>query len=255
MSFDLQPFVDRLLVRSVLNSAERQAILDLPTKRVLLPARQDFVRLDEETDHSCYVASGLVARVGQVRSGARQITAFHIPGDVADLHSAVRPIGLGGMTTLCETIILRIPHTAIRLVAAEYPAVAEAFWRDCMLDAAVLMEWVVNIGRRSATSKLAHMFCELALRYGRDLGVLKRYAFPATQEQVGDAAGLTGVHVNRSMRLLREAGLMTFRNGVVEIHDWAGLVHLAEFDEGYLLADTKPERQVRLLTTASPNGS
>lgn len=250
MSVDLQPFVDRLLARSVLNSAEQHAILDLPTKRVLLRAREDFVRLDEETDHSCYVASGLVARVGQVRSGARQITAFHIPGDMADLHSAVRPIGLGGLTALCETVILRIPHTAIRQVAAEYPAIAEAFWRDCMLDAAVLMEWVVNIGRRSATSRLAHIFCELSLRYGPDRGILERYALPATQEQVGDAAGLTGVHVNRTMRLLREGGLVTLKGGLVEIHDWVRLAHLAEFQSGYLLADTKPERQKRLLTSA-----
>lgn len=242
----LAPFVDRLIARSVLTATEQEAILALPSQHVEVRARHDFVRLREEVTHSCFIASGLVARFGQSRDGLRQITAFHVPGDMADLHSAIRPIGLGGLTALCDTVLLKISHSDIRTLASQYPAVAEAFWRDCMLDAAILMEWITNIGRHDARARLAHILCEMALRYGRGCAAAS-YPFPVTQEQLGDAASLTSVHVNRSLRGLREEGLADVRKGKVEIMDWEGLVRAGEFDPTYLVADTAEGRQKRLL--------
>jgi CRP-like cAMP-binding protein len=243
---DLHGFLGRLSARSVLSDRERDAILALPTERQLIRAKHDIVQLKEEVDHSCYVAAGLVARFSLVRSGARQIVALHLPGDMADLHSAVRPIGLGGLTALCDCTILRIPHDPIRALGARYPAVAEALWRDCMLDAAILMEWLSNLGRRGAAARVAHLICELSLRYGRDKGMLTQFDLPITQEQVSDVLGLTGVHINRSLRTLREIELVTFSKGRVEIGDLPALMRLAEFDPAYLVADTAPKRQKRL---------
>jgi CRP-like cAMP-binding protein len=248
---DLQLFLDRLMARSVLSSEEQQAILSLPTQLVQLHAKQDFVHINEDVSYSCFIASGMVSRFGQTLSGLRQTTAFHIPGDMADLHSTVRPVGVGGMTAVCETMILRIPHVAIRALAARYPAIAEAFWRDCMLDAAVLMQWVVNVGRRDAQTRLAHILCEMAIRSGADREILLDYVFPVTQDQLADAAALTNVHVNRILRSLREQGLATVRAGTVQIHDWRQLAKLGEFDPAYLIADTAPKRQRRLLGTGS----
>lgn len=248
---DLQLFVDRLTARSVLTVEEQQAILALPTHRTELRAKQDFVHDgDEEVTHSSFIASGLVGRFGQTVTGARQITAFHIPGDMADLHSAVRPVGVGGLTALYDTTILHVPHAAIRRLAAHYPAVAEAFWRDCMLDAAILMQWVVNVGRRDARTRIAHILCEMSIRFGGDRQILLDYPFFATQDQLADAVALTNVHVNRSLKALRTEGLATFRHGAVEIHDWKRLAEVGEFDSAYLVADTAPERQKRLIGTA-----
>lgn len=252
---DIQPFLDRLAVRSELTREERLAILDLPGHRLAVSARRDFVREKEETAFSCLIISGLVARFGQLNSGTRQITAFHIPGDMADLHSAVRPIGIGGLCALTDTTILKVPHDAIRSVAARYPAIAEALWRDCMIDSAVLMQWVVNVGRRDARTRLAHILCEMAVRYGSDRDALAEFAFPVTQEQLGEAAALTGVHLNRVLRKLREANLVTLRNGVVSIHDWSGLAAVGEFDPAYLTADTKHEQRRRLLVAEKTNVS
>jgi CRP-like cAMP-binding protein len=128
-----------------------------------------------------------------------------------------RPVGVGGLNALCETTILRVPYVAIRSLAASYPAIAEAFWRDCMLDEAVLMQWVVNVGRRDAHTRLAHILCEMAIRTGQDREVLLDYAFPVTQEQLGEAAALTSVHTNRTLKRL--SGLVTLRSGNVQICD------------------------------------
>ncbi|SOB86730.1 cAMP-binding domain of CRP or a regulatory subunit of cAMP-dependent protein kinases [Sphingomonas guangdongensis] len=242
----LGAFLNRIMQRSVLTADEQQAILDLPTQTVHLRGKQDFVHINEQVAYSCLVVSGVIARVGQTAKGARQITSVHLPGEMADLHSAVRPIGLGGMTALCPSTILRISHGAIRQVAARFPAIAEAFWRDCMLESAILLQWLLNVGRRDAQTRLAHIFCEVAVRLGRNRTAACQYDFPVTQEQLGDAAAMTSVHVNRSLRALHARGLLTVTRGRVTIHQWEALARAGEFDPTYLLADMEPHRQERL---------
>ena len=88
---DLQRFLDCLTRRSVLTEEARQAILDLPTRAEQVRAHEDFVSLGEKVDHTCLVVAGLVGRYGQNAEGDRQITAIHVPGDMADLHSVVQP--------------------------------------------------------------------------------------------------------------------------------------------------------------------
>jgi CRP-like cAMP-binding protein len=246
----LRPFLARLTVRSILTDEEQQAVLDLPGTLAIIDGRRDFVHLREEVRHSCLVVSGLVARFNQTSSGARQITGLHLPGEMPDLFSAVRPVGIGGLMALCDTRILRVPHTAIQALAARHPAVAEAFWRDCILDAAILAEWVVNVGKRSGEVRLAHLFCEMALRYGHSIDVATGYGFPLSQEQLGEAASLTGVHVNRCLRSLREMGLLIFKGGRVQILNWEALVRFGDFDATYLVADTAPNRQQRYTSAA-----
>lgn len=241
----LQMFLDRLMQRSILTSDEQKAVLALPTQSANVKAKHDFVHISEETSYACLIASGLVARFGQTDGGARQTTALHLPGDIADLHSAVRPIGVGGLNALTDTTILRIPHDAIRNLAARYPGLAEAFWRDCMLDAAVLMQWVVNVGRRDARTRLAHILCEMAYRSTTGRDPMLDYPLPATQEQLGDAAALTSVHVNRTLKSL--SALVSAKSGRVRIYDWAELKRVGDFDAAYLIADTIPERQKRML--------
>ena len=247
-TFDLRLFLDRLLTRSVLTPEEQDAILALPFQVIHIERKRDFVHLNEEVTYSCFIASGLVARYGQTMDGKRQITAFHIAGDMADLHSAVRSVGVGGLNALSDSVILRIPHVAIRTLTARYPAVAEAFWRDCMLDTAILMQWVINVGRRNSLGRLAHIFCEMSVRSGRDREVLLAFDMAVTQEQLGDAAALTSVHVNRSLKAL--SGMVTLKSGHVRIADWDRLARLGEFDATYLIADTGRDRQRRALTSA-----
>lgn len=244
---NLQAFLDRLTTRSVLSEEEQQAILNLPTRAGQVEANRDFVRIGETVDHCCLIVEGLMGRFGQTDEGTRQITAIHVPGDVADLHSVVRPIGTSAIQALCTTTVLRISHGELRKVAARFPAVAEAFWRDCMVDAAVLSQWVVNVGRRDARSRVAHLLCEMAVRTGDDRTPSLTYSFPMTQIHLADATGITSVHVNRMLKTLREEGLVSVRARVVEILDWNRLAKLGEFDDDYLAADTTPGERRRLL--------
>lgn len=243
----LQRFLDRLTSRSVLTEQEQQAVLNLPGRAEQVQSNRDFVRLGETIDHACLIVAGMVGRFEQTAQGARQITAIHIPGDMADLHSVVQPTTTSALQALSVATIVRIPHIAIRAIAARYPALAEALWRDCMVDSAILSEWVVSVGRRNARTRIAHLFCELAARLGVAPGAGDIvFPFPVTQTQLADATGLTPVHVNRTMQSLRHDGVMTVQAQTVWIHDWNALVKAGDFDADYLQINIEPERRLRI---------
>lgn len=243
---NLQLFLDRLTSRSLLRTEEQQAILDLPAFASQVSGNQDFVRLGETSDHACLIAAGLVGRFGQNAEGGRQITALHIPGDMADLHSVVQPRAGSALQALTTTTILRIPHDAIRHAAARYPAVAEALWRDCMVDAAILSQWVVNVGRRKALTRMAHLICETATRLRKD-GESQALTFelPMTQAHLADSTGMTAVHVNRTLKSL--ADVVKFCGSTVHIRDWDRLVAIGEFDPDYLQIVGEPAERLRIM--------
>ncbi|MEP9359976.1 Crp/Fnr family transcriptional regulator [Sphingomonas sp. KR3-1] len=232
----LQLFVDRLSSRSILTEDEKKAVLGLQGQLRRVAAHIDFVRLGEHVQHSCLIVDGLVGRFGQNKDGERQTTCLYIPGDMADLPSVVSPKAGWGLAALTHSTVLCLSHASLRRVAAKHSGLAEAFWRDCVADGSIFSEWVVNVGRRDALSRLAHLLCEMAIRSQRaGQGDRLSFPLPATQGDLGDATGLTAVHVNRTLRELRTRSIATMRAGIVTIHDWDQLVSVGDFDDGFLL--------------------
>lgn len=231
----LQLFVDRLIGHSPLSEEEQAAILNLPTTTFSYPAHNDIVRLGQIADQACLISSGLVGRYGQTSDGKRQFLSLHLPGEMIDLPSVVVPQSTSALNALTATNILKVPHAALRQLGVGYPMIAAAFWRDCMLDAGIVAQWLLNVGRRDARARTAHLLCELASRT-RTANGQRATAFdlPMTQEQFGDALGLTPVHVNRVLRSLREDNIVTVGRGRVTIDDWRGLAAAGEFDATYL---------------------
>lgn len=230
----LQPFVSRLLRHSSIGEEERTAILDLPIKQVSLRTNQEIGRVGEHASFSTIVADGLIGRYGQGRDGERQIVALFIAGDAPDLHCAIRPAGGLGLTALGPTTVFHVAHSALRRLVTDYPAIGEAFWRDNLLDASLLAEWIINVGRRSARARLAHLFCEMAVRYAEGRGHLDRFGFPITQQQLGEVVALTSVHVNRTLKELRNENLVSLRAGTASVLDWTELTIAGDFDARYL---------------------
>jgi CRP-like cAMP-binding protein len=232
----LRLFVERLASRSVLTDDERTTILNLTGEIRHLASHADFVQAGEHVDHACLVVSGMVGRFGSNRDGVRQITCLHIPGDMADLPSVVSPRSGWGLGALTATTVLRVAHMDLRRLAATQPGVAEAFWRDCVAEGSIFSEWVVNVGRRDSISRIAHLFCEMAIRSEQaGHGDRQSFPLPITQTDLGDATGLTNIHVNRTLRQLRTEGVVQMRAGIVLIHDWNRLVSVGDFDPAFLL--------------------
>ncbi len=229
-------FLRKLLQRSILNEEERRAVLGLNGREIVIEPHRDIVSPGELTDSSCLIVTGMAARFGQLRDGHRQITAIHIAGDMCDLYSLMLPKVEWAVQALsAPTTIVRVSHSELRNLARSFPAIAEAFWRDCVADGAVLSQWLVNVGRRDARVRAAHLFCELGIRIEKaGLGSRVSFDLPVVQSQLADALGMTPVHMNRVMRALRAEGLIVVRGRRIEIPDWKAIIEAAGFDDGYL---------------------
>ena len=140
--------------------------------------------------------------------------------------------------TPCRVAVL--PHERLREITEQHPHLTRVYWFGTNLDAAIHREWEVSLGRRTAIAKVAHLFCELYVRLGI-VGLTDglSYQLALTQTDLAECLGLTSVHINRTLKELREAGLVEFRGGEVVIQDLEGLQRVAEFDPSYLYLERR----------------
>lgn len=97
---------------------------------------------------------------------------------------------------------------------------------------------MLNVGRRPAKERIAHLFCEIGRRLEfAGLAQADGYRFPMTQEQLADATGLTPVHVNRTIKALEADGFIMRERRFLKVPDWQALRTLAGFNELYLHLD------------------
>jgi len=221
--------------RTHLDDEDREALLNLPYEfRRLEPGRQ-IVREGTTPEHSVLILKGLVFRNKITADGARQIVSIHVAGDFVDLEGAFLNVVDHNIQALtrCEAAYVRVSD--LRTLVDTHPRIARAMWIDTMVDGAIFREWVMNVGRRDAREALAHLFCEFARRLeAAGLGSTEGYELPMTQEQLGDATGLTSVHVNRTLKAMANDGLIERERRFIKIPDWELLRTVAGFNETYL---------------------
>jgi CRP-like cAMP-binding protein len=221
--------------RVLLSNDDKRAVEALPwTYRAF--ARESYMLREGEAVVNCtLLVSGFAYRQKLVNTGARQIICFHIPGEFVDLQNLMLQVADHNVQSLGRSQVATVSRTALSELMAARPAVRQAIWLDTLIDSSVFREWVVNLGRRDARTRIAHLLCELADRL-RSAGASdgSMYEFPITQEQIADATGLTSVHTNRTLQSLRKEGLISLSSSRLEIADWDGLVELADFNERYL---------------------
>jgi CRP-like cAMP-binding protein len=229
------PLIRKLESIAPVHEDEKAAILVLPMTIKRLNKDQDIVREHDRPSQCCLVLEGFLFRYQVVSSGKRQIFSFYIPGDIPDLQSLHLEKMDHNIASLTPSKVAFIKHETLRGFLHVHPRIADVFWRDTLIDAAVFRAWMVGMGRRDAYARIAHLFCELYLRLKAvGLAEAEGYALPTTQTVLGDALGLSTVHVNRSLQKLRRDGLIRMDDGKVHITNWAGLQEAGEFDPTYL---------------------
>jgi CRP-like cAMP-binding protein len=120
---------------------------------------------------------------------------------MVDLQNSLLGYADHSVQMLTEGEVATIPRDAVRQLARDRPAVGEAMWIDTLVDGSIFREWIANVGRRDARTRIAHLLCEFSLRLKvAGLGEQTDYELPMTQEQLADATGLTSVHVNRILK-------------------------------------------------------
>jgi CRP-like cAMP-binding protein len=184
--------------------------------------------------------SGWACRHKVLEDGRRQIVNFILPGDTCDAHIYLFSKLDHSITTLTPVVFAELERPAFEQLIATDASVAEAFYCETLAASSIQREWAINLGRRDALERVAHVICELFERLqvvGLSDG--NSFAFPVTQMDFADATGLSTVHLNRTLQELRASGLITLRDRNLTIHDFQALCNTALFNPNYLHLERK----------------
>ncbi len=210
------------------------------------PMRADQILVHEGSppDHLFLIVKGVACRYKMLPGGRRQIMGYLIPGDLSDVHFALSGRPDHSVALLCDAEVVRIPITRMLDVLERFPRLERSFALAALLENGILREWLLNVGQRNALQKIAHIFCEMAERmqsigHVRDDG---SFDFPINQAAMADSAGMTSVHVNRTLQRLRTDGLIRLCQRRLHILDPARLAVVAGFEPDYLHLGRSPRR-------------
>lgn len=228
-------FVNKLSAHAKLADEDVELLMSMCVHQREVPARHDLIREGDEPGPIFVILEGWACRYKVLPEGTRQITAFLMPGDFGDLHASVLTSMEHSIATITPARVAIVPRTRLEELLIAHSSLTRAFWWTQLVDEDTLRAWLVSMGRRNSVQRVAHLMCELYVR-ARNIGHLKgdRFDLPLTQEVLGDALGLTAVHVNRVLRKLRLAGVMELAAGSLIIGDIRKLAEVAAFDDNYL---------------------
>lgn len=228
-----------------LNEQEREALRNLARDARRFPRGADLICEGEQPVAVFLLLEGWAFRHKSMIDGRRQIMAYLIPGDLCDVQIFLFDQMDHSIGLLSDALVAKIPAAEMLELMDRYPRIERALLWATLVDEATLREWLLNVGQRNALQRLAHLFCELAVRLSvvnllDDSGA---YVLPLTQTELADTTGLSTVHVNRSIQRLRQDGLIVLKDGRLKILDFDGLSNLAGFTKTYLHTDGPPAEQ------------
>ena len=226
----------RLNALSPIAEAEGEMLRGLAEAHIRHAApREDVVSEGEKPDGVRMILSGWACRYRLLVDGRRQILGFMLPGDVCDHNASFATRMDHSIMALTAVTYARLPTRAYEDLIASCPSVARALACETLSNASIQQEWIVNLGQRVAFERLAHLFCEIFVRLsvvGMTTGAT--CPFPVTQMDLGDATGLSSVHVNRTLRDLRKVNLVELTGKSLTIPNLEELQAVALFNPAYL---------------------
>jgi CRP-like cAMP-binding protein len=219
-----------------LSQADRAAVDRVTSLGVKeIPARRDLVREGDPPTAIYVVLEGWACRYKTLPDGRRQIVGLFVPGDLCDLHVFLLKEMDHNVGALTRLRVASIGSEEFQQLMDNYPRVNRALWWNELVTVAIQREWTLNIGQRSAYERIAHLMCEMYTRM-KSVGLVdgESCTFPLTQSDIGDATGLTAVHVNRTIQDLRHDGLIELHSRRLVIRDLPRLKSAAMFTPNYL---------------------
>ena len=187
----------------------------------IVPAGDDIVEQSQPCGDFHVIIDGWAAQYELLEDGSRQILDFLPAGSIAGLQpdgDAPSAYFVQALTTVrvCSFSMASFLRAARSNSALALWLAAAASRSHCRL-----LHHLTLIGRMTAKRRIAALLLEL-YRQGRPWSTSQRedeISLPMTQEHIGDALGLTSIHVNRMLRELREEGVLVLKHGVLRILD------------------------------------
>ncbi len=232
---DYDRIIRRLETISKLGDSEKEALRALPMRRKAFAENADIISEDSRATECCVILDGMAARYKHVAKGRRSILSIHFAGDLPDLQGLHLAHMDHGISALTPVRVGFISHETIKATIATHQQLENVLMRYALIDASIFRQWIANLSRRTALERIAHIFCEVYVRMSAlGLSAPDGFRLPMTQAELGDAAGLSPVHVNRVMQRMRKDGLIISRGDLHAVGDWDRLSNAADFDENYL---------------------
>jgi CRP-like cAMP-binding protein len=242
------PLVRKLECFAPLSAKEKRAIERLTAVRTSkLGPKTALINEGVKPRYVKVVLDGWCCRSKVLENGRRQIVAFLLPGDLTDFNILVLRRMDHSIISLTDVTYAQLTGEMIDELAHTSPTLMKALWWESLMRESMQREWTLNLGQRTALQRVAHLMCELFVRQ-RTLGVGDdgTVPFPVTQADLGDAAGMSIVHVNRTLQELRSKRLISLRGGALTVPDLDRLAAAAMFNPNYLHLYGTPANRARV---------
>jgi CRP-like cAMP-binding protein len=234
---------NKLSSLTTLTDSDRALLLALRGTVIALKAGEDVGVQGDRPQDATLVLKGVLGRYKLLSNGRRQFLSFDIPGDMPDLQSLYLETLDSSLGALTDSEVMLIPLQEIHSILGQSSELNRVFARVMLVEAAIFREWMVNLGRRTAFERIGHLLCEMMTRM-RAVGLTNGDSceLHITQSQIADALGLSLVHINRTLRELREAGLIGWSRGILTVLNWHELCETSGFEGSYLRQVTQTAR-------------
>jgi CRP-like cAMP-binding protein len=227
--------VRKLEIYVPLQPDDRDAVLALPYTLKSYDASAYLVREGEVVKHCAVLLSGFAFRHKITNMGMRQIVSVQIPGDALDFQHVFLEAADHNLQTATRVDVALITKRAILDIARSRPAISDVIFASILVELSILRECALNLAKRDARTRLAHFLCELAVRLDAvGLTSYQGYELPLSQEQIGDALGISAVHTNRTIRALEMEGLIARDKRSISFPRWEAICSVAGFSSSYL---------------------
>jgi CRP-like cAMP-binding protein len=233
--YELAPLVAKMSSRLGLAATDQQAFLAAASLPRFVQKGQSLIEQGEDVAELVVLCSGMTQTVRTLSDGRQQIVAVSVAGDMLNAGGLLFQQAHNSTLALTPAICLSMPFRLVEALTKTRPAIARALWLETAAQAAIQQEWMVWLGRRAAQTRLAHFLCEISYRLQPTRsGPRDEFEFPLTQRDLADLLGLSSVHVNRTLQVLRSQGIIELSHQRLTVRNRAGLYEMAEFDPRYL---------------------
>ncbi len=205
--------VQRLERYVTLSAAERDALDWAERRETRIAAGERMLVSGEESDTLYVVQMGWFHAAIRLANGARQILRFHFPGDLMGTSSMAWAFAVHDFTAVSDAIVSEMSKANLGRLFREQPRLAGMLYTMSAAENVALSDRLTSVGRMDSVERVSTLILDVLARLRVTAGgVVQSFDFPLTQTDIGDAVGLTKVHVSRTLGKMEDHGLIE-RNG------------------------------------------
>jgi len=223
-------FAEKLSAMVVLTPSEHATLEKLEERERAVRRGATLQRENDPGAELFILRKGMMMSSVLLDDGSRQILRFLFPGDMIAVSALVYKEAPETLTALTDAIVCPFERSAMSRLISDHPRLAALILVYNQIERAALTDRLAALGRTSAKARVAAILLEICSRTRTlDKSLGNSFTLGLTQEEIGDATGLTAVHVNRMLRQLEDEGVIAREAGRVTLRDERALSRAANF--------------------------